>query len=90
MPSVKNNSSLTIQPKPPIISVPHVASPVLSIQEELETIVNCENPATDLISNWEKCHEGDITATLMEVNQPSRSILSSFHIADTLLHYLAG
>ena len=82
MPSVQNNSFLIIQPQPPIISVPHVVSPVLSLQEELETMVNCENPATDLISNWAKCHEGDIKATLMEVNQPSRVILSSFHSTD--------
>ena len=61
MPSVQSNSSLIIQPQTPIISVPHVASPVLSLQEELETMVNCENPATDLISNWAKCHEGDIS-----------------------------
>ena len=45
-------------------------------------MVNCENPATDLMSNWAKCHEGDITAALIEINQPSRAILSSFHSTD--------
>lgn len=82
VPLVLGNSSATMQPKSPFKSVPDVATPVLSLQEDLEEIINCDNPDFNMIANWAKCHNGDIMAALMEVNQSSRASFSSFHCMD--------
>ena len=81
--SVPSVQSPEFQTKSPKSSVPKVVETVLSLQQSLQGLVDSKHSSLDLIEEWVTCHEGDITAVLMEVvNQPSRACLSSCHQMD--------
>ena len=85
-PSKQSISTPDIQANTPTIFVTHTATPVVqSLRGSLEAIVHCANPTSDLMKTWAQSHGHEITAVMMDVNQPSRASVNSFHQVDVVV-----
>ena len=85
-PSEQSISTPDIQANSPTMFVTHIATPVVrSLRDSLEAIVRCANPTSDLMKKWAQSHDNDITAVMMDVNQPSRASMNSFHQVDVVV-----